>query len=80
MKNMTNDFNIIDFAGLSEERPWELQQPTPTDLRAVVVGTNLPAVEDVTQAFATYVGEAIEAESVDPPSEEIPWATRVRIE
>lgn len=80
MSNMTNDFNIIEFAGLSEERPWELQQPTPTDLRAVVVGTNLPTSEEVTKAFATYVGEAIEADSVEPPSEEIPWATRVRIE
>ena len=77
---MTNDFNIIEFAGLSDERPWELSQPTPTDLRAVIAGLNLPTVEDVVQALATYAGENIEAESVEPPSEEIPWATRVRIE
>ncbi|MGY8753772.1 MAG: DUF4026 domain-containing protein, partial [Phycisphaerales bacterium] len=77
---MINNFNIIDFAGLSDEQPWELDQPTPTDLRAVIPGTDLPAVEKITQALATFLGVAIEAESIEPPSNDIPWATRVRID
>ncbi len=77
---MINNFNIIDFAGLSDEQPWELAQPTPTDLRAVIPGTDLPAVEKITQALATFLGVAIEAESIEPPSNDIPWATRVRID
>ncbi|MBT4524170.1 MAG: hypothetical protein HOC21_04520, partial [Phycisphaerae bacterium] len=77
---MTNDFNILEFAGISDERPWELQQPTPTDLRAVLESGELPTMDSVTKAIATYVGEAIEAEPIEPPSQDIPWATRVRIE
>ena len=77
---MTNNFNIVEFAGLSDERPWELQQPTPTDLRGVIIGTDLPSMETITQSFATFVGETIEAETVDPPGNDVPWATRVRIE
>ncbi|MDP7004823.1 MAG: DUF2314 domain-containing protein [Phycisphaerales bacterium] len=77
---MTNEFNIIDFSPLSKDRPWELQQPTPTDLRAVISGETQPTMEYVTKAIATFVGEAIEAELVTPPSDEIPWATRVRVE
>lgn len=77
---MTNDFNILEFAGISGERPWELQQPTPTDLRAVLESGELPTMDSVTKAIATYVGEAIEAEPIEPPSQDIPWATRVRIE
>ena len=77
---MTNNFNIVEFAGLSDERPWELQQPTPTDLRGVIVGTDPPSGETITQAFATFVGESIEAEVIDPPGDDVPWAARVRIE
>ncbi|HIA71505.1 MAG TPA: DUF2314 domain-containing protein [Phycisphaerales bacterium] len=77
---MTNNFNILEFAGLSDERPWELHKPTPTDLRAVLESAELPTMESVMKAIATYIGEAIEAEPVEPPSQEIPWATRVRIE
>ena len=77
---MTNNFNILEFAGLSDERPWKLHKPTPTDLRAVLESAELPTMESVMKAIATYIGEAIEAEPVEPPSQEIPWATRVRIE
>ncbi len=77
---MTNNFNIIEFAGLSDERPWELQQPTPTDLRAIVIGTDLPSMEAVTKAIATYIGDSIEVEAIEPPSKDVPWAARVRVE
>ena len=77
---MSNDFNILEFSGLSEERPWELQKPTPTDLRGVLLSEALPTMEDVTQAIATYVGNTIEIEPVDSLENDIPWAARVRIE
>ena len=76
---MTNNFNILEFSGLSDERPWELEQPTPTDLRAIISGEEMPSLEKVTQEIATFVGETIEAEPVSPPSDEIPWAVRVRV-
>jgi uncharacterized protein YegJ (DUF2314 family) len=77
---MTNNFNILEFAGLSDERPWELEQPTPTDFRAVISSEEMPTIETVTKAIATFVGETIDAEPINPPSEEIPWAARMRIE
>jgi uncharacterized protein YegJ (DUF2314 family) len=76
---MTNDFNIIEFAGLSDERPWELEQATPTDLRAVIPGEQITSMEDVGKAIASFVGETIEAEEVEPPSDEILWAMRARV-
>ena len=77
---MTNDFNIIEFAGLSDDQPWELQQPTPTDFRAVISCSEQPSMESVTQAIATFVGETIEAEAIDSPEDEISWSARVRVE
>jgi uncharacterized protein YegJ (DUF2314 family) len=77
---MTNDFNIIEFAGLSDDQPWELQQPTPTDLRAVISCSEQPSMESVTQAIANFVGETIETEAIDSPEDEISWSARVRVE
>jgi uncharacterized protein YegJ (DUF2314 family) len=77
---MTNDFNILEFDGLSQERPWELQQPTPTDLRAIISGEEHPTMNVVTKAIATFVGETVEAEPVETPGKEISWAARIRIE
>jgi len=76
---MTNSFNILDFAGISKERPWELQQPHPTDLRAVVATEHVPTADEIGTLLATFVGEAIEAEEIDSPATEIPWTMRVRI-
>ena len=66
---MTSEFNILEFAGLSKDSPWELPEPHPTDLRAVVTTKNPPSMEDVTQQIATFVGETIEAEFIQPPVE-----------
>lgn len=77
---MSSEFNILEFAGLSKDRPWELPEPHPTDLRAVVTTKNIPSMEDVTQQIATYVGETIEAEFIQPPTGDVDWAARVRIE
>jgi uncharacterized protein YegJ (DUF2314 family) len=76
---MTNDFNILEFAGLSNDQPWELEHSTPTDLRAVISGEQIASIEDVGKAIASFVGETIEAEEVEAPSGEILWAMRARV-
>jgi len=76
---MTENFNILEFAGLSEDRPWELPEPIPTDLRAVIASKKCPTLEGVGKAIATFVGEPIDAEKIDPPEDDIPWAMRARI-
>ena len=76
---MDEGFNILEFAGLAEDRPWELSEPQPTDLRAVVAVKECPTLENVGKAIASFVGEPIDAERVDPPENDIPWAMRARI-
>ena len=76
---MNENFNILEFAGLSEDRPWELHEPIPTDLRAIIASTECPTLEDVGKAIATFVGEPIDAEKIDPPEDDIPWAMRARV-
>ncbi len=76
---MSEQFNILEFAGLSEDRPWELAEPLPTDLRAVVTDKTCPTLEQVGKAIASFVGEPIDAEKVEPPEADIPWAMRSRI-
>ncbi len=38
-----------------------------------------PTLEDVGKAIATFVGEPIDAEKIDPPEDDIPWAMRARV-
>jgi len=76
---MTNDFNILEFAGLSNDKPWELERATPTDLRTVITGTEIASMEEIGKAIASFVGESIEAEEVEPPDDDIAWAMRVRV-
>ena len=67
---MSENFNILEFAGLSEDRPWELPEPIPTDLRAVVTSKECPTLEGVGKAIATFVGEPIDAEKIDLPEDD----------
>jgi uncharacterized protein YegJ (DUF2314 family) len=76
---MTGEFNILDFAGLSKEQPWELDEPTPTDFRCVLQDEEKPSMDAVTKAIATFVGEAIDVETVESPEESIDWVVRLRI-
>lgn len=76
---MAEGFNILEFAGLSEDRPWELHEPQPMDLRAVVTTDECPTLEIVGKAIASFVGEPIDAEKIDPPEADIPWAMKARI-
>jgi len=77
---MAHDFDILEFAGLSENHPWELSQATPTDLRAVVTGGEPISMEELGKKIATFVGDTIDAEEIDPPDGDVAWAMRVRIE
>ncbi len=74
-----NNFNILDFAGLSQEKPWELKTPTPTDLRAVISG-NQPNFEATCKTIATFIGQKIEAEPIEPEDSTLAWASRIRID
>lgn len=76
---MKNEFNLLEFAGISDERPWEISPPTPTDLRAVVSGKQIMTVEELGKSIASFIGETIEAEEIESPDEEVPWAMRIRI-
>jgi uncharacterized protein YegJ (DUF2314 family) len=76
---MANDFNLLEFAGISDERPWELSPPSKTDLRVVVSGEQIPSIEVIGKAIASFVGDSIEAEEVEPPDQDIHWAMRARI-
>lgn len=76
---MSENFNILEFAGLSDDRPWELPEPIPTDFRAVIASEECPTLEDVGKAIATFVGEPINAEKIDFPENDIQWAMRARV-
>lgn len=75
---MKNDFNLQEFAGLTEDFTWELEQPTPTDLRFVIESSTL-VMEEVGKQLASFVGESIEAEEIDSPDGDIEWTMRARI-
>ena len=77
---MSNNFNILEFAGLSKDRPWELSQPLPTDLRAVITTEQYPTLEDVGKKIATYVGESIEAQEIQSIDKDCIWTMRVRLD
>jgi len=76
---MTNEFNLLEFAGISDERLWELSPPSPTDIRAVISSEQISSIEVLGKTIAACVGESIEVEEVEPPESDIPWAMRARI-
>jgi uncharacterized protein YegJ (DUF2314 family) len=75
---MKSDFNLLEFADLCEDHPWELEQPTPTDLRLVIENTQMD-MEEVGKHLASFVGESIEAEEIESPDGDIDWTMRVRV-
>jgi uncharacterized protein YegJ (DUF2314 family) len=76
---MASEFNLLEFAGISDERPWEILPPTPTDLRAVVAGGQQLTIEEIGKAIASSIGESIEVEEIEPPEDEIYWAMRAKV-
>lgn len=76
---MQDDFDILEFAGLNNEKPWELKEPTLTDFRAVVNGDVQCTLEELGACIANVIGESIEAEEIEPPGDDVPWALRVRL-
>ena len=77
---MGNDFNILDFAGLGNDKPWELQEPSPTDLRAVIEGGTPCYIEELGTYIASSVGKSIVVEEIEPPDSDVPWTLRVRVD
>jgi uncharacterized protein YegJ (DUF2314 family) len=76
---VANEFNILEFAGLANDAPWELEHPTATDLRAVVTNQK-PTVEIVGKSIASFLGESISAEEIPPPDSDVEWAMRIRVD
>ena len=74
-----NASNTVEFTPASAETPWQLAAPLPTDIRAVVRSQEQPTVVQVGKALATFVGESIEAEEIEPPDSDIDWAMRVKV-
>ena len=74
-----NGSNTIEFTPVSADAPWQLATPLPTDIRAVVNTVVQPTVEQVGKALATFVGESIEAEEIEPPDRDVGWAMRVKV-
>lgn len=75
---MNGDFNLLEFAGLEGDTPWELEQPTPTDFRFVIEKERL-SMEETGKQLASFIGESIEAEEIESPDGEIEWTMRVRV-
>lgn len=67
------------FTAASNETPWQLAQPLPTDIRSVVHCDEQPTIDRVGKALAIFVGEAIDAEEIEPPDDDVLWALRVRV-
>lgn len=76
---MANEFNLLNFADISDERPWEVSPPSATDLRAVVAGKQIATIEEIGKAIASCIGESIEAEEIEPPDADISWSMRARV-
>jgi len=62
---MPQDFDILSFAGLSEDHPFVLDNPEPTDLRIVINVSSMPSSEDVCKAIANVVHESIDTASIE---------------
>jgi len=76
---MTNSPHSVEFTPASADTPWQLANPLPTDIRAVVHTKELPTIEQVGKALASFVSESIEAEEIEPLDTDMFWAMRVRL-
>jgi uncharacterized protein YegJ (DUF2314 family) len=76
---MTSTTYKVAFTPSSADTPWQLENPLPTDIRAVVNTTVQPTVESVGKALATFIGESIEAEEIETQDSDMLWAMRVRL-
>lgn len=76
---MQQDFDILSFAGLSEDQPFVLAEPTLTDFRVVYSSSEIPSAEEVCTAIANIMEGEIEAAPVDPLDESTHWTMQVRI-
>ncbi len=76
---MTNKNHTVKFTPASNETPWQLKHPLPTDIRAVVMSNEQPTIDQVGKALASYIGESIEAEEIETPDDDMLWAMRVRL-
>ncbi|MBC8523099.1 hypothetical protein H8D29_04160, partial [PVC group bacterium] len=76
---MTNKNHTVKFTPASNETPWQLTHPLPTDIRAVVMSNEQPTIDQVGEALASYIGESIEAEEIETPDDDMLWAMRVRL-
>ena len=76
---MTNSPHSVEYTPASADTPWQLANPLPTDIRAVVHTKELPTIEEVGKALASFVSESIEAEEIEPLDTDMFWAMRVRL-
>ncbi len=76
---MTSTKHKVAFTPSSAETPWQLTNPLPTDIRAVINTTVQPTVESVGKTLATFIGESIEAEEMEIQDSDMLWAMRVRL-
>jgi len=69
------DLGSLPLAGLADDdRTWELPQPFPTSLVGLWPGETMPTPDEVTQAFARFVGEAVAVhEEIEPEDGAIEW-------
>ena len=68
---MPQDFDILSFAGLSEDHPYVLDNPVPTDLRVVINVSSMPSSEDICKAIANVVNESIDTSSIETEDDSI---------
>ncbi|MBC8202804.1 MAG: DUF2314 domain-containing protein [Planctomycetes bacterium] len=76
---MTNTTHTTEFTPASADTPWQLANPLPTDIRAVVNTTEQPTVESIGNALATFIGESIEAEEIEIQDSDMLFAMRIRL-
>lgn len=58
-----------------DDRAWSMTDPFPTSLIGLWPGTTLPSVDEVTRAFAEFIGEAvIVIEDIAPEDDSIRWS------
>jgi uncharacterized protein YegJ (DUF2314 family) len=59
--------------------PWRLDIPEPTDLHALLAIEDVPEMEQIGQAVATFAGETIDAVPMDAPQEFMVWFMRMSV-
>ncbi len=53
------DITALPGSVTSDDRAWAMREPFPTSLIGLWPGAELPSVDEVTQAFATFIGEPV---------------------